>query len=149
MDHVEFRRARDRLGLTQKQLGRRLGMSERSVKRMEAAPAPGKERYGASPPVVRIMRWLLDGDTPPESPEKAARKTPQDFRKARQALDLTQADLADILGVQSMTVTRYEFPPDAENARPPSPAACLILDWMLDGFEPPELAEVRERKNRR
>ena len=43
-----------------------------------------------------------------------------------------------------MTVARYEFPPDAENARPPGPAACIILDWMLDGFEPPELNEVRE-----
>ena len=36
--------------------------------------------------------------------------------------------------------------PGGENARAPSPFAGRALDWMLDGFVPPELKQVRGRK---
>ena len=45
-----------------------------------------------------------------------------------------------------MTMTRYEMAPGGQNVHAPSSFASRAFDWVLDGFEPPELKEVRARK---
>ena len=60
---------------------------------------------------------------------------------ARSALSLAQADLAVILDLDRQTVVRYEMASGLPTALSPSPFASRALDWMLGGFEPPELAE--------
>ena len=147
MDHSEFRQARDRLGLSKEEAARILGTTERTITRWEASPDT-KQARRPNNAAARMMRWMLGGYRPPQASE-APRKTPEEFSAGRKSLFLTQADLAVILDLDRQTVVRYELAPDLPTALSPSPFASRALDWMLGGFEPPELAEVRERKNRR
>lgn len=63
--------------------------------------------------------------------------TPTEFKEARKKLGLTQSALAAVLNVNSRTVRKWEAE-DAKDDRPPNPIACRVLEWMLDGFRPPE-----------
>jgi DNA-binding transcriptional regulator YiaG len=56
--------------------------------------------------------------------------TPEAFKAARRRLGLTQRGLARILGVNHVTVQRWEAPETNANARPPNPIACTALAWM-------------------
>ena len=67
-----------------------------------------------------------------------------EFKRARDKLGLTQDGLAHILGTTGNTVARWEANPEsAKNARDPNPIACRVLQWMLDGWRPPEWYEVK------
>jgi DNA-binding XRE family transcriptional regulator len=70
--------------------------------------------------------------------------TSRDFKKARRDLNLSVTELAKILNSNSRTVRLWEQ--EAENTydrspRPPNPIACRVLQWMLDGYRPPEWPE--------
>ena len=65
--------------------------------------------------------------------------TPTEFRAARHELHLTQAQLADILAVDPRTIRRWEAGEDVNHRRPPHPTACRVMQWMLGGWQPPEL----------
>lgn len=60
--------------------------------------------------------------------------TPEQFRKARQSLGLSISQMAEILGINPRTVRRWE----EGDALPPNPTASRVMQWMLDGFRPPE-----------
>jgi len=61
--------------------------------------------------------------------------TPQQFKEARQKLGLTQRELADILNSNPRTVRHWETDDDT---RPVNPIAERVLEWMLNGYRPPE-----------
>jgi len=62
--------------------------------------------------------------------------TPQKFKEARQTLGLTQQELAYILNSNPRTVRRWETDDDT---RPVNPVAQRVIEWMLDGYRPPQL----------
>jgi DNA-binding transcriptional regulator YiaG len=63
--------------------------------------------------------------------------TPAEFRSARRTLGLSQAQLGYILDVDARTVRRWEASGSVQH-RPPSPTACRVISWMLDGYRPPQ-----------
>lgn len=68
--------------------------------------------------------------------------TPTEFKEARYKLGLSASDLGAILNTDPRTVRRWE---DESGTRPPNPIACQVLQWMLDGFRPPEWPESEQR----
>lgn len=61
--------------------------------------------------------------------------TKEEFRRARYKLKLTGQQLAYILNVTDRTVRRWE---QWGESNPPAPTAVRVLEWMLDGYRPPE-----------
>lgn len=63
--------------------------------------------------------------------------TPAQFKRARNKLGLSANQLAHILGVETRTLRRWEDC-DGPSGRPPNPIACRVMEWLLDGYRPPE-----------
>jgi DNA-binding transcriptional regulator YiaG len=84
---VDVRSVRERLGLTQAELGAQLGVSWRSVARWEAGSAPA---------------WAQD------RLRELAADAPDPVRSVRERLGLTQAELAQELGVSLSLVNAWE-----------------------------------------
>lgn len=61
--------------------------------------------------------------------------TPAEFKANRIALKLSHAQLGRILNTDPRTVRYWE---DASGQRPPNPIACRAMEWMLNGYRPPE-----------
>ena len=61
--------------------------------------------------------------------------TPAQFKEARHALGLSVARLARILNVDPRTVRRWEAD---DGTRPPNPIACRVMEWLAQGFTPPQ-----------
>jgi DNA-binding transcriptional regulator YiaG len=64
--------------------------------------------------------------------------TPAQFQAARDKLGLTVRELGAILNSSQRTIRHWET---ADGTRPPNPIACRVLQWMLDGYRPPEWPE--------
>ena len=64
--------------------------------------------------------------------------TPQEFKQARQSLGLTQSELGHILDTAPQTIRKWEMDAERSTARGPNPVAWRAMQWMLDGFRPPE-----------
>lgn len=64
--------------------------------------------------------------------------TPSQFKQARQQLGLSLSELAAILGVDDRTIRKWEAPEDTNSARPPNPIAVRVVQWLLDGYRPPQ-----------
>ncbi len=64
--------------------------------------------------------------------------TPAEFKEARQTLGLSTSALARILNVAPQTVRKWEMPDHRSTARGVNPIAARVVQWMLDGFRPPE-----------
>lgn len=63
--------------------------------------------------------------------------TPHQFKQIRKVLGYTQSQLADELGVNPVTVRKWETPAGASTARPPNPIACRFLEANASGeFKP-------------
>ncbi|QUS54516.1 helix-turn-helix domain-containing protein [Pseudovibrio brasiliensis] len=75
---------------------------------------------------------------PPMAKKGNQGMNPNEFKAAREKLDLSAAELGRILNTDPRTVRRWE---DASGTRPPNPIACRVLEWMLEGFRPPEFPE--------
>lgn len=69
MTPEEFKAARQRLGLTQAQLGHVLNTAPQTIRKWEMPPQNSTAR-GVNPIAARVMRWMLDGWRPPEFPSK-------------------------------------------------------------------------------
>lgn len=63
--------------------------------------------------------------------------TPTEFRSARNALGLSQPQLAHVLGCDERTVRKWESEGLA-NSRAPNPIAVRAMTWFASGFRPPE-----------
>ena len=59
--------------------------------------------------------------------------TPAQFKEARHTLGLSVNQLAAILNTEPRSVRRWE-----DGTRTPNPVASRVLQWMLDGYRPPE-----------
>lgn len=64
--------------------------------------------------------------------------TSEEFKNARMALGLTVRDVAHILDTNEKTVRLWER---IAYDREPNPVAARVMQWMLDGYRPPEFAE--------
>ena len=62
--------------------------------------------------------------------------TPNEFKAAREALSLSQAELARILRTEKRTVERYEATPGTSNARKIPPLVAAVVEWLRDGVPP-------------
>ena len=61
--------------------------------------------------------------------------TPAEFKAARHTLGLSVGEAADVLAIDPRTLRRWE---DDRAERPPHPTAARVMQWLLDGFRPPE-----------
>lgn len=65
------------------------------------------------------------------------------LRKARESAGMTQAELADAIGIGLRTVSNYEKPDHPGERKRPFVAQWALatgtwIDWLWDGVEPPE-----------
>ena len=64
--------------------------------------------------------------------------TNDQFRTIRQDLNLTQQQLADVLGSDLRSVQRWEAAPGTPTARKVNPIAATAMHWLADGYRPPD-----------
>lgn len=64
--------------------------------------------------------------------------TPVDIKSARQALGLSQAELAAMLDTDASTVRRMEMSPDHKSHRPPAPRMVRLIAAYIAGYRPPD-----------
>lgn len=65
--------------------------------------------------------------------------SPEDFRSAQRALDLSDADLARVLGFDhAQHIRRLKAPADAAHHRPVKDYTARLLRAYLDGYRPPD-----------
>lgn len=53
--------------------------------------------------------------------------TPEEFKQARLDANLTQSELAILVGMTDRAIRRYE-------AGAPHPTCCKVLEWVADGM---------------
>ena len=68
--------------------------------------------------------------------------TPDEFREMRERIGISKARLARLLGVNVVSVNRWES--HSAYRRPPNPIACTVLRWLDQGFIPPGFATSRK-----
>lgn len=90
---------------------------------------------------AHIIRLALESQRP--SPEALVARALLDqgqtalgFRQARECLDLTRPQLADLLETDTQTIQRIEMPEDARTARRPATRMIRLLKAYLDGYRP-------------
>lgn len=64
--------------------------------------------------------------------------TKEEFKAGRKSLGLSVYQLGHILNTTPDTVRKWEMPDYRNTARGPNPVAQRVLQWMLDGYRPPE-----------
>lgn len=64
--------------------------------------------------------------------------TAEEFKASRIKLGLSVAQLAEILDTNASTISRWEAPASAATKTPLNPTAARVMQWMLDGFRPPQ-----------
>ena len=62
--------------------------------------------------------------------------TPDEIKRARQSLGLTQSQLGQMLDTDGQTIRRMEMPPDAATARKPVARMARLIRAYLDGYRP-------------
>lgn len=60
---------------------------------------------------------------------------PLQLKEARRKLGLSASQLGRILNTDPRTIRKWE---DESGTRPPNPIACRVVEWMLNGYRPPE-----------
>jgi len=61
--------------------------------------------------------------------------TAAQFKLARNSLGLSASQLAHILASDPRTIRKWE---EDDGTRPPNPIAVRVLEWMLEGYRPPQ-----------
>lgn len=69
MTPEEFKAARKRLGLTQRDLAVILDTRDSTIRKWEASDTASTAR-AVNPIAAQVMRWMLDGFRPPEFPKR-------------------------------------------------------------------------------
>lgn len=95
----------------------------------------------STPQLVRLDRVQLiqSPENPPLKQHGNRRNdtmTPEEIKAARQALDLTQAQLGAMLDTDAQTVRRMELDPEASTFRKPAPRMVRLIRAYLDGYRP-------------
>ena len=65
--------------------------------------------------------------------------TGAEFRDGRIKLGLTQVHMARILSTAPTTIRKWEADDSLSTSCKVNPIAARVMEWMLDGFEPPQM----------
>jgi DNA-binding transcriptional regulator YiaG len=90
--------------------------------------------YGFHPATMKTPKQF-DFAAPIELDQVPPIDSKAKFRAARVALDISQQGLADMFGTTLRAVQYWE---DENASSQPHRAACLVLEWMIAGFRPPQ-----------
>jgi len=60
--------------------------------------------------------------------------TPSQFKQARQALGLTQAQLGTLLDTDGQSIRRVEMDSDTSTGRKPAPRMVRLLEAYVEGY---------------
>lgn len=74
--------------------------------------------------------------------------TAEQFKAARIKLGLSVAQLAEILDTNASTISRWEAPESATTKTPLNPTAARVMQWLLDGFRPPQWPDLLRAQRR-
>jgi DNA-binding transcriptional regulator YiaG len=75
--------------------------------------------------------------------------TPTEFRSARKALDLTQDQVARVLGVSPPTIRKWEAGPNCSTTTKVNGAAASYMTALLHGWRPSDWAEATAKPPRK
>jgi len=75
--------------------------------------------------------------------------TPDAFRIARKALDLTQDQVARVLGVSPPTIRKWEAGPNCSTTTKVNGAAASYMAALLHGWRPSDWANVTAKPPRK
>jgi len=75
--------------------------------------------------------------------------TPTEFRSARKTLDLTQDQVARVLGVSPPTIRKWEAGPNCATSTKVNGAAASYMAALLDGWRPSDWAEATAKPPRK
>jgi len=75
--------------------------------------------------------------------------TPTEFRSARKTLDLTQDQVARVLGVSPPTIRKWEAGPNCSTTTKVNGAAASYMAALLDGWRPSDWAEATAKPPRK
>ena len=75
--------------------------------------------------------------------------TPAEFRSARKALDLTQDQVARVLGVSPPTIRKWEAGPNCSTTTKVNGAAASYITALLHGWRPSDWAEATAKPPRK
>ena len=75
--------------------------------------------------------------------------TPTEFRSARKALDLTQDQVARVLGVSPPTIRKWEAGPNCSTSTKVNGAAAVYMAALLHGWRPSDWVEVTAKPPRK
>ena len=75
--------------------------------------------------------------------------TPPEFRIARKALDLTQDQVARVLGVSPPTIRKWEAGPNCSTTTKVNGAAASYITALLHGWRPSDWAEATAKPPRK
>lgn len=64
--------------------------------------------------------------------------TPSQFKEGRIRLGLSSAQLGRILNTSPQTIRKWEMGEECSTARSVNPIAARVMEWMLNGYRPPE-----------
>ena len=67
--------------------------------------------------------------------------THDELRAARAKLGLEQTRMAAVLAVDLKSYQRWEASPDMAYSREVPPLVARVVQWLLDGFRPPEFPD--------
>lgn len=70
MDPAEFKNARQRLDLTQRELAHILATAPQTIRKWEAEPDTASTARAPNPVACQALRWMLGGFRPPEWPDR-------------------------------------------------------------------------------
>lgn len=115
-----FREGMDQLGATRTRISMLLGAPEQTVRAWMNGHRP------VHPTAAMMLDWMLAGHKPDNW-----HMTGRDLRAAREILDLTEDQLANVLDVETDTLINWE----SDFHGPPHFVATAVR-WLVGGFRP-------------
>lgn len=123
-----FRAAMGALSIGPREMSWWLATNERTIRRWQWGEKP------VNPVAAQAVRWMLDGFRPTVQEGAPDLSQPAAFRAARESLGLSVYQVGAIMHVDPETVQKWEAP----GARGAPAVAGEVMQWMIDGFRPPE-----------
>lgn len=74
--------------------------------------------------------------------------TAEQFKAGRIRLGLSVKQMAEILDTTPSTISRWEAPTSASTKTPLNSTAARVMQWMLDGFRPPQWPDLLRAQRR-
>jgi DNA-binding XRE family transcriptional regulator len=123
-----LRKAMGAMGIGPRELSWWLATNERTMRRWIWDQKP------VNPVAAQAVRWMLAGFRPTARENGPDICQPAAFREARATLGLKREQLSAILQVHAETIEKWE----TDGARGAPSVAGEVMQWMLDGFRPPD-----------